>query len=125
MKKMLSALAAVVMLSSAFVTAKTTELVSIDSILIMQKSQEGKELAAKIQKDVDAFQEEIRKTQKDLTDQQEALNKQAKILSKEALQEKSEELANKRKKYERDFADKEEALRASIQNAKWLFVNVN
>lgn len=91
------------------------KIVSIDSLMIMQKSLEGKELSGKIQQEIDSFQVEIKKAQQELADKQEALNKQSKVLSKDAFDLKAEELVNTRKNYERTFADKEEGLRASIQ----------
>jgi Skp family chaperone for outer membrane proteins len=115
MKKILCLAASLLATSTAFLQAKNVELVSIDSIAIMQKSVEGKVLVEKIQKDIEAFQNDIKKTQQELTDSQEALNKQAKVLSKESFAEKSQELLAKRKKLERDFADKEEALREKIK----------
>lgn len=111
MKKILALLTLV---SASFV-CRAGDLVSIDSLAIMQKSAEGKELVGKIQKEVDSFKEEVTKTQKELAEQQESLSKQAKVLSKEAVQEKREALEQSRKKLEREFADKEEALRGNIQ----------
>jgi Skp family chaperone for outer membrane proteins len=111
MKKILSLLALV----SASFACRAGELVSIDSLAIMQKSAEGKELIGKIQKEVDSFKEEVTKAQKNLAEQQESLGKQAKVLSQEAVQEKKEALEQSRKKLEREFADKEEALRGNIQ----------
>lgn len=116
MKKMLMLATALVATSSNFVQAMDAKkLVSIDSISIMQKSVEGKEITGKIQKDIDAFQEEVKLTQKELSDLQESLMKQAKVLSAEAMQEKSAELNKKRKTLEREFSEKEEVLRADIQ----------
>ena len=91
------------------------KIASIDSMLIMKQSDEGVNLAGKIQKEIDAFQLEIKNVQKELGDLQEGINKQTKLLSAEALSAKTDELANKRKSYERTFADKEEQLRGSIQ----------
>lgn len=113
---MLMLATALVATSSNFVQAMDAKkLVSIDSISIMQKSVEGKEITGKIQKDIDAFQEEVKLTQKELSDLQESLMKQAKVLSAEAMQEKSAELNKKRKTLEREFSEKEEVLRADIQ----------
>jgi outer membrane protein len=92
-----------------------TKIASIDSLMIMQQSDEGIKLAMKIQKEIDAFQNEIKNVQKELGDMQESINKQAKLLSEDALNQKADELAAKRKTYERTFVDKEEQLRASIQ----------
>jgi Skp family chaperone for outer membrane proteins len=114
MKKMLSAVAALLIVSSGFLAAKG-EFVSIDSLMIMQKSQEGKELINSMQKDVEKFQNDLKKSQQDLASLQESISKQAKVLSKEAMADKSEEIVNKRKQLERQFADKEEALKLSFQ----------
>ena len=46
---------------------------------------------------------------------QEEITKKADLLSKEALQEKTELLARKKKDLERTLGDKEEALRAELQ----------
>jgi Skp family chaperone for outer membrane proteins len=120
MKKILSGIAALILACSSGAFAKEAgAIVSIDSIAIMQKSAEGKELAEKIKKEIEQFQDEVKNTQKDVNEMQEALGKQAKVLSKEAMAEKTEEVAQRRKKLEREFADKEEALRASIQRQQF------
>lgn len=118
MKKILSTLAALSALSMNFVAAKT-ELVSIDSILIMQKSKEGQEVAKRIQNDVEKFQKEVEGYQKELVDMQEGINKQSKALSKEALQEKNESLVQKKKDIERKLGDREEALKVDIQKKQY------
>jgi len=123
MKKLLVAAAALTLGSAVCMrvdaegtkVSEAGKIVSIDSLMILQKSREGQELSSKIQKEIESFQTEIKKVQKELADAQESLGKQAKLLSKEALEQKSEELNGKRKNYERIFADKEEALRSSIQ----------
>lgn len=119
MKKLLSAVAAVVLLSSSFVVSNCEsvrpEIVSVDSLLIMQKSAEGKVLASKIESQIQGFQNEVKASHEDLTKMQETLSKQAKGLSQEALEEQRNKIEKKRKNLEREFADKEEALRASIQ----------
>jgi len=119
MKKVLSALAALSVMSMNFVAAKA-DLVSIDSILIMQKSKEGQEISGKIQKEVEKFQKEVEGYQKELATMQDSITKQAKALSKEALQEKTEQLASKKKDIERKLTDKEEALKAEIQKKQFM-----
>ena len=114
MKKMFLLVPAVAFAASL---SASTELVSIDSLAIMQKSAEGKELAEKIKKEINGFQEDVQGAQKDLADKQESLSKQAKVLSEEAMQEKQTELVQKRKELEQKFANKEEALRLKLQ--KW------
>jgi len=90
-------------------------LVSIDSLAIMQKSKEGSKVAAKITKEIETFQNEVKVAQQELVDAQSAVEKQAKVLSADALQAKNEELVQKKKDIERKLGDKEEALRLSIQ----------
>lgn len=115
MKKIIGAVATVMLASTSFVVALDKPLVSIDSIMIMQKSQEGQELGKKIQKEIEKFQSEVKNSQKELAEMQEAINKQADVLKTESKQEKVDSLAQKRKKLEREFADKEEQLRMNIQ----------
>lgn len=109
MKKVLALIAATAL--SGGLNADNISTFYVDSIEILQKSIEGKELAKKIQKDIDAFEAEVKQAQEELKAEQTSLQKQAALLSAEALQEKTESLTNKKKKYEREFADKEEALR--------------
>lgn len=101
--------------TQGIIASKTGDIVSIDTLSIMQKSQEGKKIAAQIQKDVEAFQSEVKKAQEDLTKLQEDLSKKAKVLNQEALQEKTEELTQKKKEMEQKLSGKEESLRMGIQ----------
>ena len=119
MKRVLSALAALSVMSMNFVAAKA-DLVSIDSILIMQKSKEGQEISAKIQKEVEKFQKEVEGYQKELVAMQESITKQSKALSQAALQEKSEQLTNKKKEIEHILTGKEEALKGEIQKKQFM-----
>jgi Skp family chaperone for outer membrane proteins len=117
MKKVLGVLAAVMVSSSVFAIDAEKPLVSIDSIMIMQKSKEGQKLAGEIQKDISKFQAEVQNSQKELAQLQEQLKTQVDkgALKAEAKQEKVEALAQKRKELEQKFTNKEEQLRASIQ----------
>jgi len=117
MKKVLGVLAAVMVSSSVFAIDAEKPLVSIDSIMIMQKSKEGQKLAGEIQKEISKFQAEVQASQKELAQLQEQLAKQTEkgAISADAKQGKVEALTQKRKKLERDFTAKEEELRASIQ----------
>lgn len=114
MKKIVSTVA-MSLLAITFVAAKNESLVSIDSILIMQKSQEGQKLTKKLQDDISKFQNEVALAQKDMADLQKELAEKSTKLSKEELERKSDEIASKRKALERKLADKEEALKMSIQ----------
>jgi outer membrane protein len=115
MNKMMVGFATVALLGGGLCAQGTGDVVSVDSISIMQKSVEGKQLAEKIRKEVDQFQEELKLAQQDLSQAGESLSKQSKVLSKDSLQEKAEEITQRRKEMERKFADKEETLRARIQ----------
>lgn len=96
------------------------ELVSIDSLTLMQKSKEGKALAAMLQKEIESFQKEVQGAQQQVVALQETIQKQAKVLSKEALMEKGGELTRMKKRAERDLADKEEALKMTVQRHQTL-----
>ena len=122
MKKLVVGIFCLVLLGAGFVNAdvkskvkKNTKLVSIDSLLLMQKSKEGKLLAEKLQKDIEEFQNFAKNAQKEIADYQETIQKQAKALSKEALIEKGEKLEKMRKNAERQLADKETDLKRKIQ----------
>ena len=118
MKKFLNiSLVLGLLVSSSFAvdTANKDTLVSIDSLTVLQKSKEGKVLAERLQKDIELFQNEVKNAQTKVASLQESIQKQAKVLSKEALMEKGEELANAKKRAERDLVDKEEALKIKVQ----------
>lgn len=117
MKKFLSLLA-LLGLSSMALGAQDLKIVSIDSMLIMQKSEEGQALLGKIQKDIEGFQAELKKQQSLVQTEQTSLEKQAKVLSADAVEQKAKSLAKKRKGLEEEFAEKEESLRKEIQMAQ-------
>ncbi|MBD3231693.1 hypothetical protein GF322_03445 [Candidatus Dependentiae bacterium] len=91
------------------------KLISIDSILLMQKSKEGQLLTQKLQKDIEEFQNFAKNAQQEVADFQETVQKQAKVLSKEALMEKGERLEKMKKNAERELADREAELKRKIQ----------
>ena len=93
----------------------STKVVSMNSILMMQKSKEGQKLSKEVQKAVEEFQAFAKNTQKELIDFQETISKQSKVLSKQALMEKGEKLAEMKKKAEREFSDREEVLKRDMQ----------
>jgi outer membrane protein len=117
MKKVLAVVGASTLVGFSLLAANT--LVSIDSIKIMQESKEGKEVSAQIQKDVEKFQNQVKTAQKELVDMQEELNKKSTVLSQDAMQEKTESIAKKKKDIERNLADKEDVLRASLQKKQF------
>jgi outer membrane protein len=115
MKKILLAVAIVGILSTNVQAAESKDFVSIDSLLLMQKSKEGQKLMAEVQKDVEIFQKQVQEAQKEVVEFQEKITKQAKILSKEALVEKGEQLSAKKKQAERELSDREESLKRNIE----------
>ena len=115
MKKVFGVLAALMVSSTGFALDTEKPLVSIDSIMIMQKSKEGQKLAGEIQKEITKFQAEVQNSQKELAELSKGLDIQGKALNTDAKQGKTEALTQKRKELERKFTDKEEQLRASIQ----------
>lgn len=120
MKKILLSVTGLMLIGSLAICAEAldkdaSKLVSIDSILLMQKSKEGQKLAGEIQKEIEDFQQFAKNEQKRLTDFQEEVSKKAKVLSKDALAEKGEQLASMKKNAERVLGDKEESLKTSIQ----------
>lgn len=106
------------LLGFAAVSAKS-EIISLDSVAVMQGSQEGKLVASKIKKDIEKFQAELKKAQADFLAEKESLDKQAKALSKDALEAKTDALDAKRKKAERDFAAREEELQQQIKKEQF------
>ncbi len=93
----------------------STKVVSMNSILMMQKSKEGQKLSKEVQKAVEEFQAFAKNTQKELIDFQETISKQSKVLNKQALIGKGEKLAEMRKKAERELSDREEVLKRDMQ----------
>ena len=118
MKKLLIVLAALSLAHHPSVTPKG-ELVSIDSILIMQKSKEGQDIAVKLQKEIEQFQNQVKVSHGELTNLQDEITKQAKVLSTEALQAKTDKLTQMKKDAERTLTDKEESLKAAIQRKQF------
>ena len=119
MKKFLS-LALALGLFAGTTFANKIDLVSIDSLKLLQESKEGKNLSARLQKVIESFQGEVQEAQQKVVALQETIQKQSKILSKEALMEKGQELATMKKRAERDLADKEESLKMKVQREQML-----
>lgn len=94
-------------------------LVSIDSIVLMQDSKEGKLLAEKFQAEIEDFRIQVKAKQEELVEFQTKIEKQAKVLSKEAKIEKVEELEKMKKDAERVLADKEESLKTRVQRQQF------
>lgn len=114
-KKYVSGVFALSLFTVTVVQAKSESLIVIDSISLMQQSQEGKKLAEVMKKKITDFQNYVKKNQDELTSLQQEVGSKADVLSKEALQEKMEQLSKKKKEAERAITDKEEALRIDVQ----------
>lgn len=106
--------AAMAAASVGFISAKN-DLVSVDSLHVMQESKEGKVLAEKLKAKINDYQEFVKRSQQELASLQEDITKKADMLSKDALQDKTDQLARKKKDLERILADKEETLKAELQ----------
>ncbi|KKQ48955.1 MAG: hypothetical protein US69_C0011G0029 [candidate division TM6 bacterium GW2011_GWF2_38_10] len=115
MKKLALLVSASLLIPCSFVAATNLTIVSIDSLKIMQESNEGRDITAEIQKDIDSFQAQVQKSQQELMAMQEDLNKKTALLSQDALAEKTESITKKKKDLERELSDKEETLRGVIQ----------
>ena len=115
MKKLALLVSASLLIPCSFVAATNLSIVSIDSLKIMQESNEGRDITAEIQKDIDSFQAQVQKSQQELMAMQEDLNKKTALLSQDALAEKTESITKKKKDLERELSDKEETLRGVIQ----------
>ena len=122
MKKILisALLLAVSSVQAADIVKKSDNLVSIDSILLMQDSTEGKLLAERFQKEVEDFRTQVKTEQDKLVNLQKTIEKQAKVLSKEAKLEKIEELEKMKKTAERNLADMEENLKTKVQRQQFV-----
>ncbi len=122
MKKILisALLLAVSSVQAVDIVKKSDSLVSIDSILLMQDSTEGKLLSEKFQKEVEDFRTQVKTEQDKLVDLQKTIEKQAKVLSKEAKLEKIEELEKMKKTAERNLADMEEGLKTRVQRQQFV-----
>lgn len=115
MKKIiLSAVASSCILVQAIAATDVT-FISIDGMRLMQESKEGQKFADDLQKQIQNYQNYIKATEQELAQMQEDIKNQNAFLSKDALQEKTEKLALRKKELERERADKEEALRMEIQ----------
>lgn len=135
MKKIVSILTVLAVATCG--AAANQKFVAIDSLSIMQKSDEGKSIANEIQKKIENFQTEVKKTQellqsdaknaqKEITDMQSAFEKKMTLLSAEAriteqakIEEKKHEterqFAQHKQELEHKLASKENVLRQTIQ----------
>lgn len=118
MKKLL--LAALALSCAAGLQAKL-ELVSVDSMVLLEKSKAGQELANKARKERESLESFIATTNKELAQLQEEISTKAQLLSKEALQEKMDQFEQRRRRAEREITDKREAASLAIQREQSKF----
>lgn len=104
---------------SLYGAIQAIDLVSIDSITIMQKSKEGQKFTDIMKKKVEDFNDMRQRLQKELVELQEELQKKSAVLSKEALQEKTDAIAKKERDAKREIADREETLSAEVQKMQF------
>ncbi len=95
--------------------SNTLNLVSVDSVQLMQKSKEGQKITNEIQKKVEVFQDFYKKSQDEVTALTDEIKQKEKVWSADVLQSKKDKLAKLKKNFERNVADKQESLRAEIQ----------
>lgn len=112
MKKLL--LAALSIAFSAGLQAKL-DLVSVDSIVLVEKSKAGQEFIAKMRKEKEALDTFTINSNKELAKLQEEISLKSDVLSKDALQEKMTQLEIKRRDIERQVADKREVASMAMQ----------
>lgn len=83
--------------------SKTAQFIfSVDSLRVMQESNEGKAMLVEFEKLKEEAIKKITALENDLKTQQETLQKQAALLKPEALKERALEIQNKEKKIARD-----------------------
>lgn len=113
MKKILSGLVAVSVLGASVLTAK--ELVCFDSVKILQEAKENQKVSGELNKKIEELQLFVKDSQQKLVDMQTELDKKASLLSKEAVQEKTDAIVQKKKDLERIIGDKKDKLEKEIQ----------
>lgn len=113
MKKILSGIVAVTALSLSLASAK--DIVCFDSMRILQEAKENQKIAGELNSKIEELQNFVKESQQKLVDMQSELDKKTTILSKEALQEKTEAIVQKKKDLERTIGDKKEKLEKIIQ----------
>jgi Skp family chaperone for outer membrane proteins len=119
MKKIM--LSCVSLALAAGLQAKMIELVSVDTALIAEKSKAGQAFAEKLRAERAKLEAFVSAEQKELVKMQDEITLKAQILSKDALQEKSEQLALKQREFQRKATDKEEAARMTMQRENLKF----
>jgi outer membrane protein len=91
------------------------DLVSVDSIVLVEKSKAGQEFIEKMRKEKESLDSFTMNSNKELAKLQEEISLKAQVLSKDALQEKMEQFEQKRRESERKVADKRELASMAMQ----------
>lgn len=118
MKRQIIALVSVLSLTSPMAFAKQAKIISIDTLVLMQNSQAGKNVARQMREEVEKFQKYVESKKKSLAELETELREKSELLNRDVLETKQGELAAKTKAAEREFAAKEDELRDTIQSAK-------
>lgn len=118
MKKVLLGLALASAFNFSFVSAKNEALISIDSMFLMQESQEGKLLTEDIKSKVQAFQNYAKESNEKISKLKQEIEDQKEVLSEKALTEKKETLAQMESIESKVLSQREQGLRAEIQKTQ-------
>ena len=113
MKKIFACVLAASALSLSIASAR--DLVSFDSTRLLQEAKENQKIAGELNAKIEELQLFVKDSQQKLVDMQTELDKKASVLSKEALQEKTETIVQKKKDFERIIGDKKDKLEKDIQ----------
>ncbi len=91
------------------------DFVSFDAAVVYEKSKESQLVSKKIRQEYEALAGFAENSKKELAKLQDEISTKAEVLSKEALQEKTEQLASKKRELERKLNDRQEAFQAFAQ----------
>lgn len=116
MKKILLGLAASAFMFNVSMAKGGVNIVAIDSIEIMQKSKEGKQLSDEVQTKITSYQSFVKQAQDELAGLEKELSEKKDVLKKEALAEKQANVEAKKKQLVARVSQQEEALRMEIQS---------
>ncbi|MBX9830538.1 OmpH family outer membrane protein [Candidatus Babeliales bacterium] len=118
MKKVLLGLAFASAFNFGMVFAKNETLVSIDSLMLMQESAEGKVLTEDIKSKVQKFQDYAKESNEKISKLEKEIEDQKEVLSEKALAEKTETLAQLKNAESKTLSLREQSLRQEIQKTQ-------
>lgn len=112
MKKLMMACMALAL--GASLQAKL-DLVSVDSMVLVEKSKAGRDFTKKMTEEREKLESFVANSNKELSKMQEEISLKSQVLSKDALQEKMTQFEQKRREVERQVADKREMASLTMQ----------